>query len=152
MARYLLVAHQTAKSPELIHAARRLEQEDPAAEFVLLVPAIPLGNLIIEREGDPFEIAELQARSAARRLQREGVRLLGAQVGDTDPVEAIADELREGEHEYAAIVISTLPVGLSRWLRLDLPSRARRQFPTHRIVHVSSSAPRQESGQESEED
>jgi 7-keto-8-aminopelargonate synthetase-like enzyme len=142
MARYLLVAHQTAESPELIQAARRLEEEDAAAEFVLLVPATPPGSLIVGRAGDPYEIAETQARAAARRLQREGVTLTGAQVGDEDPLQAIADELRAGGREYAAIVISTLPAGLSRWLRIDMPSRARRQFPGHRIVHVESSAPR----------
>lgn len=141
MGRYLLVAHQTAQSPELIRAARRLEEEDSAAEFVLLVPAIPLGSLILRQEGDPFQIAEEHARAAARRLQREGVRLRGAAVGDSDPLVAIAEELRAAEHEYAAIVISTLPVGLSKWLGLDLPSQARRLFPTHRIVHVASSAP-----------
>jgi hypothetical protein len=135
------VAHQTAQSPELIRAARLLEAEDPAAEFVLLVPATSLGNLIIAREGDPFQVAEEDARAAAFRLQREGVVLCGAQVGDADPLLAIDAELRAAEREYAAIVISTLPMGLSRWLRLDLPSRVRRQFPGHRIVHVSSSAP-----------
>jgi hypothetical protein len=141
MATYLLVAHQTAESPEFQQAARDLAAEDAEAEFVLLVPATPVGSLLVWEEGETMEVAERRARSAARLLQKQGLRLVSAQVGDANPLHAIGDELRHGAHRYMAIVISTLPVGASRWLGLDLPSRARRQFPDHKIVHVASSAP-----------
>jgi hypothetical protein len=57
-------------------------------------------------------------------------------------VAAINDELLENRHRYAAIVLSTLPPGLSRWLNMDVISRARRAFPRHRVIHVISAAPR----------
>jgi hypothetical protein len=141
MATYLLVAHQTAESPELRKAARDLTGEDPDAQFVLLVPATPVASLLVWEEGETLDVAERRARSAARHLQQGGIHLVSTQVGDANPLHAIADELRHGNRRYATIVISTLPVGASRWLGLDLPSRARRQFPQHTIVHVSSSAP-----------
>jgi len=43
MGPHLLVAHQTASSPELHSRVLRLLGDDPAAEFVLLVPATPIG-------------------------------------------------------------------------------------------------------------
>jgi hypothetical protein len=141
VARYLLVAHQTAESPDLVKAARKLAREDSQAEFVVLVPATPVINLLVWEEGETREIAERTARRARARLQAEGLRIKRAEIGDGNPLMAIADELREGHERYAQIVISTLPAGVSRWLHLDLPSRARRQFPQHRIVHVTSSAP-----------
>lgn len=42
MARYLVVAHRTAKSPELAAKLKELLAQDPEARFVLLVPAVPL--------------------------------------------------------------------------------------------------------------
>ncbi len=44
MARYLVVAHRTAKSPELAAKLREIQAQDPEARFVLLVPAVPLAG------------------------------------------------------------------------------------------------------------
>jgi hypothetical protein len=137
MAAYLLVAHQTAESPELTAAARDLAYEDEEAEFLLLVPATPVNNLLVWEEGETREVAERRARRARSRLEAEGLSISDARIGDGNPLMAIADQLREQPGGFAAIVISTLPVGVSRWLNLDLPSRVRRQFPNHRILHVA---------------
>ncbi len=134
-ARYLLVAHQTAQRPELLKTARDLAATDPQAEFTLLVPATPVGNLLVWEEGETMELARLSARSAAASLELGGIRVVEAKVGDGDPVLAVDDELREGRR-YAAIVISTFPAGVSRWLRMDVVSRLRRQHPTLRLIHV----------------
>jgi hypothetical protein len=140
MARYLLVAHQTAECDELMEAAGDLAREDPAAEFVLLVPATPITNLLVWEEGETLEVARRRAASARDRLQARGLRVAEARTGDPDPLAAIADEMHGG-HRYAGIVVSTLPAGLSRWLRMDLLSRLRRQFPRQRLVHVTAQAP-----------
>lgn len=44
MARYLVVAHRTAKSPALAAKLKESLAEDPGASFTLLVPAVPLAG------------------------------------------------------------------------------------------------------------
>jgi hypothetical protein len=136
MARYLLVAHQTAQSDELAAAARDLARQDPLAEFVLLVPATPVVNLLVWEEGETTEVARRHAAAATARLERHGLRIVDARPADPDPMAAIADEMHDGQR-FAAIVVSTLPAGMSRWLRMDVISRVRRNFPRHRVIHVA---------------
>jgi len=138
MAKYLLVAHQTAERQELLEAARDLAAHDVHAEFTLIVPATPVGDLLVWDEGDTKEIALRRARSAADRLQLNGIEVVDARVGDADPVLAIDDEFTAGRR-YDGIVISTLPPGLSRWIKMDAVSRVRRTHPRVRLIHVVSS-------------
>jgi hypothetical protein len=63
-----------------------------------------------------------------------------AKVGPADPLQAISDEMESGQ-SYAGIVISTLPQGVSQWLRQDLVSQARRRFPGIPVDHVISEVP-----------
>lgn len=74
---------------------------------------------------------EAAVREAQRRAQRRldlmisRMRATGAQVdgelGVADPVEATRDALRR--EPVDEVILSTLPSGLSRWTKLDLPSR-----------------------------
>ena len=52
MSRYLIVAHQTAESPELLQAVRAIVTRDTQARFVLLVPAIRIEHLGVWFEGE----------------------------------------------------------------------------------------------------
>jgi hypothetical protein len=136
VASYLLVANETAESPELLHAISEIHAQDPDAEFVIVVPATPL-NLLQQFEGTAKSargLAAQRAQSTRQRLESLGIRVRSTRVGNWDPNVAIEDELL---HEnYEAIVVSTLPPGLSRWLRMDLPSRVVRRHPSIRLVHV----------------
>ena len=140
MARYLVVAHQTAESAELRQAIADLAAADPQAEFVLLVPATPPANLLVWEEGEAQQIAAKRATSVGAELKTAGFRIAAAKVGDTNPLDAIRDELRghRGQQRYAAIIVSTLPKGVSSWLRMDLVSRLRRVAPRYRVIHVES--------------
>lgn len=140
MAAYVLVAHQTALSEELLSAAEDLARADPAAEFVVLVPATPVGHLLVWAEGETTAVARLRAAAAQRALEARGLRVAEARTGDPDPVAALDDLLREGRRGYAGLVLSTLPPGVSRWLKLDVVSRVRRHYPTLRVVHVVGAA------------
>ena len=137
MARYLVVAHQTAGSPELREQLLTLSRDDPAAEFTMLVPATPPSNLLVWEEGEAKEIAHRRAEESQRLIEQAGLKVRAARVGDHEPLQAIGDEL-EAHSGYRALVISTLPPGVSRWLKMDLVSRARRSFPRLRIFHVVS--------------
>ncbi len=137
MARYLVVAHQTAESLELRQAMSDLTATDPQADFVLLVPATPPASLLVWEEGEAREIAARRAASVRVSLEDAGFRVADARVGDANPLDAIRDQLREYRH-YGAIIVSTLPKGVSAWLRMDLISRIRRVAPGYRVVHVES--------------
>ncbi len=142
MARYLVVAHQTAGSPELRERMLKLSREDPVAEFTVLVPATPPANLLVWEEGDAKEIARKRAEESQRSLEQSGVKVHAARIGDHDPLQAIGDEL-EAQRGYRAIVISTFPAGVARWLKMNLVSRVRRSFPELPIIHVVSEPSKQ---------
>jgi hypothetical protein len=139
MARHLIVAHQTAGSLELVDRVLELAERDPKAEFVLLVPATPTGHLLHWEEGEARQLATLRAREASEALRTAGVEVVAARVGSHSPLEAVADELSM-QPDYAGIVVSTFPPGLSRWLRVDLPNQLRRRFrlPVEHVVAVLS--------------
>ncbi|HKC20671.1 MAG TPA: hypothetical protein VKE27_13690 [Candidatus Dormibacteraeota bacterium] len=139
MGEYLLVAHQTAEGQELVDAALAMTAHDPLATFTLLVPATPVGALLTWEEGEARDVARNRARSASAGLQRSGVNVIAVRIGDADPVAAIDDDILTGRR-YDAIVISTLPAGLSRWIRMDVVSRLRRQRPHQLVIHVVAAA------------
>lgn len=69
----------------------------------------------------------------------EGLRDLGAEqfdgmVGVERPMDAVMDMLRT--QRFDEIIVSTLPRGVSHWLRIDLPARVARYsgLPVHHIV------------------
>ena|SRR2546422_7620767 len=136
MARYLLVAHQTAESQELREQVSALVQEDRTAEFVLLVPATPVGLLpAVGGEGrTAVQVARWRGARARSLLEEVGARVTAVRIGSYDPLVAVEEELRGGD--YGVVVISTLPPGLSRWTRMDLPTRVARRFPAVKVVHV----------------
>ena len=123
-ARVLVVANRTAATPALLEEVRRRARRSDA-RFHLVVPATPSG---LHRIVDPEE--PLHHRDALRNLAAAIPRLslaAGAQVtgslGDPNPLAAIEDAVHlQGFDE---IIISTLPRRVSRWMRLDLPSKAR---------------------------
>jgi len=127
MGRYLVVAHQTATSRELLDQLRQLVEEDSGAVFTLVVPATRDGQGMTWTEGQALAAAGRTGEDAADMMRRLGLNVQRTMVGDESPVEAISDALRDSG-PYAAIVISTLPPGLSRWLKLDVHNRARQKF------------------------
>lgn len=135
MARYLVIANQTAESPELLESLCRLNEDDQDAEFVLVVPATPLERRLVWDEDESRQSAQLRADSVARHLDRAGLRVREARVGDENPKFALADALLDYP-AYAAVVISTLPRAASRWLKLDLISWAQRIVSQERVIHV----------------
>ena len=137
MARYLIVAHQTATSPALVSRVRAMLAVEPGAEFVVLVPATPVEQLPWYAEGDARSLARRVTRLAKAALEAVGARVVRTEVGAASPLVAIDDELRAHPGEYAGIVISTFAPGSSRWLQLDLPASARARFGLE-VTHVTS--------------
>ena len=92
MARYLVVAHRTAKSPELAAKLKELLAQDPEARFVLLVPAVPPPGWVYE-ENEVRRRAEEEAAAAKRALEAQGIPVEEAKAGDISPLLAIEEEL-----------------------------------------------------------
>ena len=138
MASYLLVAHQTAESPELREQVTEIVREDRGAQFVLLVPATPVGLLpAVGGEGrTAVQVARWRGSRARALLEEVGARVTAVRIGSYDPLVAVEEELRAGD--YSTVVISTLPRGLSRWMRVDLPRKVARRFPNVKMVHVTA--------------
>lgn len=135
MGKYLVVAHQTAASPELIARLQQLERDSPGSEFVLLVPATPVRHLLTWEEGNARQVAQERAMEAKNALRAAGINVVDARIGGADAFRAMLVEVLMERPPFDAVVISTFPAGLSRWLRQDLPSRARRRLDVP-VVHV----------------
>ncbi|MET0501076.1 MAG: ferritin-like domain-containing protein [Candidatus Binatia bacterium] len=138
MPRYLILANQTASSLELTSAIREITKKDSDAEFVLLVPATPVEDLLDWQDGDNETVAKRTAKTAKAHLEEAGARVIRTEVGDPSPVKAIEDELQRHQEKYHGIVISTLPLQRSRWVALDQPRRIERRFKlpvTHVVGH-----------------
>jgi hypothetical protein len=136
MRRYLVVAHRTLGGQHLLDEVARRRAEGPC-HFHLLVPGHhPLGHNWTEHEVEEQAGKVLEAGLAS--FAEAGADVTG-ETGDTNPVYAIDTVLRR-EH-FDEIILSTLPAGPSRWLKVDVPSRIRRQFNlplTHLVAEEES--------------
>jgi bacterioferritin len=146
MARYLVLANQTAASQELSEAIGRILQEDSDAEFVLLVPATPVEDLLDWQPEDSQTVAQRTGETARAQLEASGARVVRVVIGDPLPSKAIEDELEGKREAYDRIIISTLPIQRSRWLQLDQPRRIERRFgvPVTHVIGRSVTMSRQE--------
>lgn len=122
-ARVLVVANRTAATPAL-RAAVRARAERGDAEFHLVVPASPHGlHRYVDPEDDDRVEADATLAAAIDALSEAAGRRITGEVGVAEPLAAIQDAVhgRGGDE----IILSTLPARVSRWLRLDLVSKAR---------------------------
>jgi hypothetical protein len=68
------------------------------------------------------EAQQVLAEALPKLSEAAGSEVTGS-LGDSEPLMAIHDAVNLGD--YDEIIISTLPLGISRWLKLDLISKAR---------------------------
>ena len=134
MPRYLIVADQTATSPELVARASALATEHPGSTFALLLPALLPSHV----RGGPFDaVTRRRAEQARALLAKVGVEVERTAIGDTAPLLAIEDELAEHPGAYDELLLCTLPAGISRWLRLNIFEQAAQRFDLP-IQHIEA--------------
>src|SRR4051794_15679777 len=131
---FLVVANQTLGGEHLVTTVRERLAQGPCS-FHVVVPRTPPRGHALWVDEEATALAEERLQQALTRL-----RLLGAgvdgEVGDRDPVQAIGDALRGHRDEhFDEIIVSTLPPGLSRWLRMDLPHRVEQLYHLP-VTHV----------------
>ena len=86
----------------------------------------------------PQAIARKRMDEALERFRANGAEADGV-VGDANPVRAIDDVLIA--QPYDEIILSTLPSGVSRWLKLDLPHRVEQRFELPVTTVISQRQP-----------
>ena len=137
MRRYLVVANQTLGGEPLLAKLKSLTQEGESSVHVL-VPATHPKRQWTWTEGGSRAVAQRRLDEALERFKGLAAEVTG-EVGSERPFDAIGNVMRQ--REVDEIILSTLPAGLSRWLRQDLPSRVARSFGVP-VTHVVSEAER----------
>lgn len=113
----LVVANVTAGRGVLRGRMKEIVAESSDMLFVVVVP--------LQAHGDGRAAAVARARlgNTLDRMRREGL-LVAGMIGDPDPYTATMNALQF--YKVTRIIISTLPVTRSGWMRADLISRVRK--------------------------
>ena len=143
--RYLIVANQTLAGDIIPRLVAERAAAGPA-EFHLLVPATrsketqrlmtgvadPMSGYTVV---SPEDLGNARVRDRERAQERLSTFLdrlaehgdqLTSEVGGHDPFGAVGRVLERSS--FDEIIVSTLPGGLSRWIKMDLPSRLERAY------------------------
>lgn len=126
------MANVTAGSKELLSALRERAEREPTA-IHLIVPSTSFGG------GRAAAYQTLE--DALTRLRDAGLEADGS-IGHADPVGAVTDVWDPKRHDE--IIVSTLPLGVSKWLRAGLPQRIERLTGapvTHVVSQPAGQAP-----------
>ena len=124
----LVVANVTAGSGELLSALTKRGELGPTA-VTLVIPATPFGG---GRKAAAQRLEEALAQCRDAGLEADGV------IGDGDPFVAVTAAW--DPKLYDEIIISTLPMRLSKWLHAGLPERIERVTGAL-VTHVVSEPP-----------
>jgi hypothetical protein len=133
MRRCLIVANRTLAGPDLIAEVLARSAREPY-EFHVVVPATRDSGGIGWTEGRALAYARRSLDDALDRFRDAGIAVSG-EVGDESPVLAVGDVMRR-EH-VDEIIVSTLPPGVSRWLKRDLPHRLEREYDIP-VTHITA--------------
>ena len=121
-AQVLIVASKTAASQPLLEAVRVRAAAAPAT-FHLLVPnPAPHAEITdAERRRHHLEAQHVLELALPFLEEATGGKAGGSISSRHDPMDAIEEALHDGE--FHEVIISTLPLHVSRWLHADLPAR-----------------------------
>jgi GABA permease len=149
--RYLIVANQTLAGEFIPRLVAERVAAGPA-EFHLLVPATRSKETqrLMTGVADPmsgYTVVAPEDISVARDRDREQARerlatfldrlsdhrdVLTSEIAGHDPYAAVARVMERSS--FDEIIISTLPTSVSRWLKMDLPSRIERTYSVPVVV------------------
>ena len=115
----LAVANQTLAGPKLIARAREEAAKGPLRVVVCVPRQNPSHGNIIYAD-TVFDAAQVRVDLARGVLREVGIDAIG-EVGDPDPYTATMDMVAEYSPDH--IIVSTLPVTTSGWLRRDYVQR-----------------------------
>ena len=129
----LVVANQTIGGAKLLELVRE-RAEEPDTSFTLVVPMTRPRSGYVIYEDAVRDSAQVRLDLALSYLRSEDIVASG-ELGDEDPYTATLDAIRE--YQPDEVVISTLPLASSGWLRRDLIERIQ-DATTAPVTHVIS--------------
>ena len=139
--RILIVANQTAAGTHLKDEVRKRVKEGPCS-FFLLVPATPPHGTLTYTDEEATELATHRMRDAVEGLREATGAEIEGHVGDGSPADAVQAimQIENAEHHqsFDEIILSTLPPGISRWLKQDLAHRFERRYGVP-VTHIIGS-------------
>jgi hypothetical protein len=119
--RVLVVAHKTAATQPLLDAVRARAGRSPCV-FTLLVPNATHGlHKVVDPEDQGAGEANAVLERALPRLSEAAGTPVEGILGDADPMAAVQDAVNL--RGFDEVIVSTLSPRVSRWLKLDLPSK-----------------------------
>lgn len=131
--RVLIVEHHTPITQALVSAVRERARRGPCA-FTLLIPNPAHGlHKVVDPQDQSASPAstEIERELPALRQAAGGMPVDGI-VGDSDPVAAVEDAINL--RGFDEIIVSAPSPRVSRWLKLDLPSKISGMgLPVHAI-------------------
>lgn len=143
MRRCLILANQTLVGDRLARSVQeRMAAEEH--EFYVVVPATPIHEHVAggglpagpSPQEAGFALAQQRLDLALEQIHTLGAAAAG-EVGDADPLQAA--RLALGRFPADEVVVQTMPLGLSKWLRGNLPAKVARAFALP-VTHVTAEA------------
>jgi hypothetical protein len=127
----LVVANVTAGRGKLRGRMKEIAAESEDMLFIVVVP------LQAHNDGRAAAVARARLGNTLDKMRREGL-LVAGMLGDPDPYTATMNALQF--YKVSRIIISTLPVTKSGWLRADLITRVRKASNIE-VEHIVAEAP-----------
>jgi hypothetical protein len=127
----LVVANVTAGRG---HLRARMKEIAAQSEDMLFIVVVPLQA---HNDGRAAAVARARLGNTLDRMRREGL-LVAGMLGDPDPYTATMNALQF--YKVSRVIISTLPVTKSGWLRADLISRVSKAANIE-VEHIVAEAP-----------
>lgn len=120
--RILIVEHHTPVTQALLDAVQERARRGPCA-FTLLIPNPAHGlHKVVDPQDQSASPASAEIdRELPTLRQAAGSMSVDGMVGDSDPVAAVEDAINL--RGFDEIIVSAPSPRVSRWLRLDLPSK-----------------------------
>jgi hypothetical protein len=115
----LVVANQTIGGAKLLECVRERAKESDTS-FTIVVPMTSPKSGLVIYEDAVRDAAQVRLDLALSYLRGEDIPATG-EIGDEDPYTATLDAI--AEYQPDEIIISTLPMASSGWLRRDLIER-----------------------------
>ncbi len=136
--RILVIANETVEGKVLREAIGFRARND--AEVLVIAPALNSRlRYWCSDEDKAREAAEARLANCLDRLDEAGIHAAG-RIGDANPLQAIADNLRMFSADE--LIIATHPEARSHWLARNLVDKARRRFALP-VLHVVVDTERQ---------